>query len=73
MTVRRMIQAGSADFLAAASTSLVAGVSVGTDGAGGQKEYRQQSGIAVSSTLADNFCPALLPAQHMDVSDEILL
>ena len=50
MTVRRMIQAGSADFLAAASTSLVAGVSVGTDGAGGQKEYRQQSGIGVSST-----------------------
>ena len=50
MTVRRMIQAGSADFLAAACTSLVAGVSVRTDGAGGQKEYRQQSGIAVSST-----------------------
>ena len=50
MTVRRMIQAGSADFLAAASTSLVAGVSVGTDGAGGQKEYRQQSEIGVSST-----------------------
>ena len=50
MTVRRMIQAGSADFLAAASTSLVAGVSVGTEGAGGQKEYQQQSEIGVSST-----------------------
>jgi hypothetical protein len=50
MTVRRMIQAGQGGFLAAASSSLVAAVTIGTDGAGGQREHRQKAGIGISSS-----------------------
>jgi hypothetical protein len=50
LTVRRMIQAGQGGFLAAASSSLVAAVTIGTDGAGGQREHRQKAGIGISSS-----------------------
>ena len=49
-TLRRMIQAGLADFLSAANCSLVASVTVGFDGRGGEKEYAQRSQIKITST-----------------------
>ena len=73
LTVRRMLQAGQIDFLESVTTNLVGRISVGTDGAGGQSEHRQKSGMGISSTHTLSCLYQLTEIAVLETSGEFCL